>query len=53
MAETSQRPLPDAEIDGVEVSLRPPKLLACGDSIGNIARLYQTFSELLHFDGHQ
>jgi hypothetical protein len=26
-----------------------PKLLACGDSTGNIARLDQTFSDLLHF----
>src|SRR6478735_11556725 len=30
-----------------------PKLLACGDSTGNIARVDQAFSELLHFDGHQ
>jgi hypothetical protein len=28
-----------------------PKLLACGDSTGNLARLDQTFSELLHFHG--
>src|SRR5437899_9801366 len=26
-----------------------PKSLACGDSTGNIARLNQTFSDLLHF----
>ena len=28
-----------------------PKLLACRDSTGNIARLDQTFCDLLHFQG--